>query len=60
MVPIRHLLCAPGQRPMAVALRKTAFLLLAGALLCGCATYHVDRQIDDTLGPPGPIAKIPG
>ncbi|RYV46615.1 hypothetical protein EVD21_00940 [Brucella abortus] len=21
---------------------------------------HTDRQIDDTLGPPGPIAKVPG
>ncbi|ASU68113.1 hypothetical protein F9L69_00610 [Brucella melitensis] len=45
----------------------SVFFLLFSALLSACVTYHTacvtyhtDRQIDDTLGPPGPIAKVPG
>ncbi|PQZ65892.1 hypothetical protein EGJ57_05385 [Brucella anthropi] len=48
------------RKPHIIALRKLSLLLFIGALLSACATYHSDRQIDDTLGPPGPIAKVPG
>ncbi|WP_411505682.1 hypothetical protein [Brucella anthropi] len=45
-------------------IRRRLFLsvivLVFSTPLSACATYHEDRQIDDTLGAPGPIANLPG